>query len=133
MRMIETTTAPLEYYARPGIMTDPGEHGDLFDGLPDSIAELCEVVQGLLMHPFAARMYGVRLQAARKKRELDIRAVSEMLAVMRERDERPLSVAREPGERLVGNCRDFATLTVAMLRHKGVPARVRVGLATSFA
>ena len=27
-------TYPLEYYAGQGPITDPGEHADLFDGLP---------------------------------------------------------------------------------------------------
>ena len=43
----EPTSQPLEYYARPGFMTDPGDYRRLFDGLPTDIAALCHVVQGL--------------------------------------------------------------------------------------
>jgi len=44
--MSESTIHPLEYYARPGLMTDPGEHTSLFDGLPTEIPALCQVVRG---------------------------------------------------------------------------------------
>ncbi|HEV2473921.1 MAG TPA: transglutaminase-like domain-containing protein, partial [Chthonomonadales bacterium] len=43
-----------------------------------------------------------------------------------------LTVRRPPNRRLAGNCRDFATMLCAMLRHQGVPARVRYGFATYF-
>ena len=36
------------------------------------------------------------------------------------------------GERVVGCCRDFTLLTVAALRHRGVPARSRVGFVGYF-
>ena len=45
-------------------------------------------------------------------------------------DPAPLTVAREPAQRLVGNCRDHAVLFTSLLRQQGVPARVRVGFAT---
>ncbi len=44
--MSESTIHPLEYYARPGLMTDPGEHASLLDGLPTEIPALCQVVRG---------------------------------------------------------------------------------------
>jgi hypothetical protein len=45
----------------------------------------------------------------------------------------PLSAERLPHQRLVGCCRDFTVLFLALARHKGVPARARVGFATYFA
>jgi hypothetical protein len=47
-------------------------------------------------------------------------------------DSRPLSTARSPDARLVGVCRHFAVLLVAMLRAQGVPARARCGFGTYF-
>ena len=32
--MSDTITSVLDYYAAPGLMTDPGEYGPLFAGLP---------------------------------------------------------------------------------------------------
>ena len=88
--------AALAYYARHGLMTDPGAHAHLYDDLPRDIDALCRVVQGLMIHPFEAGLYGVTLTAGRK-RELDIRPVSGKLARIAEMDERSLLVAREPG------------------------------------
>lgn len=47
-------------------------------------------------------------------------------------DDQPLSVARPVDARLVGVCRHFTVLLVAMLRAQGVPARARCGFATYF-
>ncbi len=55
-----------------------------------------------------------------------------MLARIQELDGRPLMVVHPPEKRLVGNCRDFATMLCAMLRHQKVPARVRRGFASYF-
>ncbi|MFQ6100040.1 MAG: transglutaminase domain-containing protein [Anaerolineae bacterium] len=124
-------TNPLEYYARPGIMTDPGEHAELFNGLPAEIPALCQVVQGLLLHIFWAERHGVELSEERKQ-EVNVRQVSHMLAHIREMDDHPLTVERSLDKKLVGNCRDFSTLLCAMLRHQGVPARARCGFGAYF-
>ena len=118
----------LSFYAAPGVMTSPGGLSRLFDPLPTEIPALCRVVQGLLIHPLIHEWYGVDLTSTQKK-EANIRPVSEMLSLMDRLDPRPLSEARPPAERVVGNCRDHAVLLCAMLRHQGRPARVRPGFA----
>jgi hypothetical protein len=124
-------TALVKYYASQGPITDPGEHADLFDGLPIEMSALCRAVQGLLLHIFWAERYGIRLPEDRKQ-EVQLRHVARMLPRIREMDDRPLSVARPPERRLVGNCRDFSTLLCAILRHQGVPARARCGFGRYF-
>jgi excinuclease ABC subunit A len=119
------------YYAQHGVMTDPGEYSQLLDGLPTQIPSLTRVIQGLLMHPFNTGLYDVELTQVQRK-EVNIRPVREMLGLMQSLDNRPLTEPRPANERIVGNCRDHATLFCAMLRHQGVPARVRVGFATYF-
>jgi hypothetical protein len=121
----------LEYYACPGLMTDPKEHAELFDGLPTEIPALCQIVQGIMIHILWAERYGVKLSEERKQ-EVQIRAVADMLTRIRELDGQPLTVARPLEKRLVGNCRDFSTMLCAMLRHQGVPARARCGFGTYF-
>lgn len=124
-------TDPLNYYAQPGLMTDPGEGVDLLAGLPGDILALCRVVQGALLHVFWAERYGQKLSPERQQ-EVGLRSVGEMLTHLRARDERPLTEPRPLEERLVGNCRDFAVLLCALLRHQGRPARARCGFATYF-
>jgi len=47
-------------------------------------------------------------------------------------DDRPLAVARPPERRLVGVCRHFMVLLLAMLRAKGIAARGRCGFGAYF-
>ena len=122
---------PQEYYTHQSIMTDPGEHATLFDDLPTDVPALCQVVQGLLLHVFWAERYGEPLSEERQQ-EVGVRQAARMLTRIREMDERPLTVARPLGKRMVGNCRDFSVLLCAMLRHQGVPARARCGFGAYF-
>src|SRR5512138_3405234 len=96
-------------------MTGAGELSRLFDPLPTDIPALCRVVQGLLIHPLINEWYGVDLTSTQKK-EVNIRPVREMLRLINRLDPRPLTDAREPNERLVGNCRDHALLLGTLLR-----------------
>jgi hypothetical protein len=129
--MLEPTTHPLEYYAHPGLMTDPGEQVGLLEGLPPEIPALCQVVQGNLLHIFWAERYGVELSEVRKQ-EAEIRSVAGMLTRIRSVDDCPLTIPRPLEERLVGNCRDFTTMLCALLQHRGIPARARCGFGTYF-
>jgi len=65
--MVDSPLDPLEYYARPGLMTDPQEQASSFGGLPTDMAALCQVVQGLLLHMFWVERYGVALSAERRQ------------------------------------------------------------------
>jgi hypothetical protein len=121
----------LAYYASQGPFTDPKEHARLFDELPHAIPALCRVVQGLVIHFLWAKAYGVEV-ADERRAEMAIRSVSRKLGHLVKGDPRPLDVAREPGARLLGTCRDFSVMLCGMLRHHGIPARVRCGFATYF-
>ena len=129
--MTDSTHNPLDYYACPGRMTDPKELASLLDGLPTDIGALCKVLQGIMLHIFWAERYGVQLSKEREG-EVQWRSVVPRLARVIELDDRPLTVARLPEKRVVGNCRDYATLLTAILRHQGVPARARCGFGVYF-
>ncbi len=119
------------FYETQGSITDPGELGDLFDGLSAGVENLVRVVQGTIIHRDWTGLYGLTLSDERKQ-DVELRYVSKMLGRIRELDERPLMASRSYKERLVGTCRDFTSMTVAMLRHKGVPARARCGFGAYF-
>jgi Transglutaminase-like superfamily len=122
----------LDYYASHGPITDPGSQAAAFDGLPADLPALTRIVQGLVFHYFAdEHIFGWKPPAARMG-EIDSRTVPAMLARLRALDARPLSEARPPERRLLGCCRDFSVLLCAMARHRGIPARTRVGFATYF-
>lgn len=121
-----------EYYTSQGPLTDPRNEAELFDGLPYSVAEMRDVIQGLIIHVFWAQRYGLSVPDDRM-RELQLRSVPEKLRRLRELDDRPITQARPPPRRLLGNCRDFSVMLCSMLRQRGVAARARCGFATYFA
>jgi transglutaminase-like putative cysteine protease len=121
----------LDFYLRPAAMTAAYGYVPMFDELPCNVAALARIVQGLLLHEHAAPVYDVTL-ADERRNEVHIRPVEQMLDRLLAHDSRPFSVARPVDARLVGVCRHFTVLLVAMLRSKGVPARARCGFATYF-
>lgn len=122
---------PLTYYACPGSMTNPRRFTRLFNNLPAGVDALVKVVQGIMLHIFWAQRYGVTLSEERRA-EVQFRSLVPQLARITELDGRPLTEARAPEMKLVGNCRDFSTMLCAMLRYQGVPARARCGFGTYF-
>src|SRR3989449_3881735 len=132
--MVSSTRNPeaLTYYATPGPFTDLSAHAARVRELPAALTELCRVVQGLMVHPFLARLYGLAPQALRQD-DLQTRSASEILDRVLGVDPRPLSEPRLPERRFVGNCRHFTVLLCALLRARGLPARARCGFGAYFA
>ena len=121
----------LGYYATPGPFTDLGAHAARVRELPRALAEVCRVVQGLVVHPFLSRLYGLDPDTLRWD-DLQVRSASQMLDRVLALDPGPLSTPRVPAHRFVGNCRHFTVLLCALLRARGVPARARCGFGAYF-
>jgi hypothetical protein len=119
------------YFAAPGPLTALGVHRERVRELPPALNDLCRVVQGLVVHPFLAHLYGLTPDAVRHD-ELEIRAASDMITRILALDARPLREPRPPERRLVGNCRHFTVLLCAFLRAQGVPVRARCGFGAYF-
>ena len=122
---------PLAYYAQHGFMTEPGASAHLLKDLPHDIPQICEIVQGLIIHYRTGDLYNIKLPLNRLE-EARTRHVARILTRIIELDDQPLSIPRPPGQRFIGCCRDFATLFCAILRSHNVPARVRCGFSTYF-
>jgi hypothetical protein len=122
---------PGTYFVQHGPITDPGVFGPQFEELPRELTNLCQMVQGFLLHVFWAEKYGVASADIRRE-EAGIRHVERMLARGLAIDSTPLAAPRPPEKRLIGNCRNFSLLLCSQLRHQGVPARVRCGFAKYF-
>jgi hypothetical protein len=127
-------TAEFEYYATPTPMTDlTGCVPNALEGLPDDPVELMKVVRGCVTSAdMLTQVYELPAPVGRES-EAQTRPVAEMIARMQELDPRPLVESRPPERRFLGNCRHFATMSCALLRHTGTPARVRAGFAGYFA
>jgi hypothetical protein len=115
----------LDGYARQSPYSDPGRYTPLLDGLPSDVGELAAVVRNVIVH---YRASGLTFSGERLA-EIDHRWVERMLDTDQHRNAAPLPAPRPDTERIAGCCRDFTLLTVAALRHHGVPARSRVGFA----
>jgi excinuclease ABC subunit A len=121
----------LQYYTLHSPLTDPGPYTYLYDGLPDDLEGIFQAIQGVLLHRNAVGYFKVDLTSPRRA-EIGLRTMQQRLAHLCELDEAPLVIQRDPADRQIGLCRDFALFLTSILRHKGLPARMRVGFAAYF-
>jgi hypothetical protein len=127
--MMETAQ---EYYRGHGRMTAVGVHAAQLGRVPDDVAALCEVVQGVLLHgELAAWLYEVKF-SDEQRRDMHVRPFVQMLARVRAIDGHPLTVKRAPSHRMACVCRHFTVMLCAILREQGVPARARCGFGAYF-
>lgn len=121
----------LAYYTTPGMFTQFGRLASEIEAIPGGVASVARLVQGLLIHEAWAPAYRVTLPAERIA-EKQLHGANAMLARAKTLNPAPLIEKRPPLERVVGVCRHFATLFVACLHSKGIPARARCGFANYF-
>jgi hypothetical protein len=127
--MSDQMTNPITYYTAQSSITDPGKHRALFDGLPIDLPSLHQIVQNVFIHVWKIRKYHKGWLRGRSH-EIESRAVEKSLSLVLEHSDRPLNEVRPKEKKLIVDCRHFATLLCSMLRHQGIPARVRCGFAT---
>ena len=122
--------AGLEFYAAPGLMTElPGTV--TIAAVPTDLDEMRRAVQGLLLHRDWAPLYGVTGDEIRLHEE-NLRSTVEVLDRALEISDAPITVVREPIDRVLCICRHFTLVHTAFLRAHGVPARVRCGFSNYF-
>lgn len=126
-----TNEREVEFYAVPGPMTAMSRCPvDLLEGLPDDPAGLMKVARGCVVNDIMlTEIYKLPVP---ERNDAQIRPVSKMVERIKELDSSPLVEPRKPQRRFLGNCRHFATLSCALLRRAGTPARVRAGFAAYF-
>ncbi|MFD0201680.1 MULTISPECIES: transglutaminase-like domain-containing protein [Saccharothrix] len=116
-------------YTTHSRFTDPGSFAGWLDGVGPDLAELRRVAAGLVFHYWGNGNITDHGFPAERLAEVDLRYAADILARLHELNPAPLGEQRAPTERVVGCCRDFTLLFVAMARHHGLPARSRVGFA----
>jgi len=100
--------------------------------LPGDLGALREASSQLVFHYRAGGDYAENGIDPGRIAEIDTRYADAMLARLAELGGQPLTAERPPRQRLLGCCRDFTVLFLAIARHQGVPARARVGFAGYF-
>ena len=122
-----------DFYRAPGPMTDLASCPDkALAGLPDTPAGLMAIVRGCVVDPATlTQIYKLDVPSGRED-ERQIRPASDMVTRILELVDAPLTTARPPERRFLGTCRNYATLTAALLRRAGIATRVRAGFAGYF-
>ena len=115
-------------FAAQSAYSNPGTYAALLDDLPSDVAGITDVVRNVLIH---YRGGGIEFTGERLE-EINHRWIDDLLATDQRRNGTPLATPREPADRVAGCCRDYTLLTVSALRHKGIPARSRIGFAPYF-
>jgi hypothetical protein len=120
----------MDGYLKQTPYSDPGDLD--VSGLPRDPAALASVVRDLVIHRGEGERFAHVIPAQRLHEDAESRYVTELLRILRERGDTPLTERRPPERRFVGTCRDFSLLHCALLRATGTPARIRCGFATYF-
>jgi hypothetical protein len=121
-----------DFYTAQSSFSTPGALASRYAELPADPAELSRVARDLMIHRLEGELFGYEIPRDRLHDDAETRYLDDILAIVVERDDAPLTRRRVLGDRFVGVCRDFALLHCSFLRHAGVPARVRSGFADYF-
>jgi hypothetical protein len=123
---------PQQYYLGHGPMTAEGARSAELSALPTDLGQLCDAIQGVLIHSdITGWLYDVKLPEMRVN-EKHIRPLAQALTQIRELKPQPLTLRREPKDRMAGVCWHFTELLCTTLRTQGIPARARVGFGAYF-
>jgi hypothetical protein len=120
------------FYGTQSAVSDPGEMAGHYEGLPRDVGELARVVRDLMIHRLEGGFWDVPIADDRMSDDAETRYADDILRLIVGRDPRPLALRRAYGDRFVAICRDFTLLHVSLLRHLGIPARLRSGFAGYF-
>ncbi len=109
--------------------TDPGKYAYLYDELPKPLDQLCALVKKQLIHPFDAGEFANKIPKDRTSEDQKFPTVSQMLEELLKRDRNGFVTSRKPEDRLVVACVHHSMLFASILRHRGIPVRIRAGFA----
>ncbi|MCD4819463.1 MAG: hypothetical protein K8S23_12295 [Candidatus Cloacimonetes bacterium] len=121
----------LDFYRQYSSFTDPGEYEYLYENLPDSLPELCSLIKSQFIHPYAELpKYREIIPKERWNESVRYPTVKSVLEVLLSYDSSGLVKERKPEDRLVLGCRHNAILLASILKHRGIPVRIRLGHVT---
>jgi hypothetical protein len=120
----------IDFYSSHSRFTDPGTTAHWLDGVDPSLAGIRKAASRQVFHYRAHGDITEHGFPPERGSEINLRYADAMFTRLEELNPAGPGVERKDTERVVGCCRDFTVLLVAMARHFGIPARMRVGFAT---
>jgi hypothetical protein len=120
------------FYTAQSTVSDPGALVGWYADLPRDPGKLARVVRDVMVHRVEGEQFGIPIPEDRMHNDAETRYVDDILRLLVARDGAPLIEPRAYADRFVGICRDFTLLHVSLLRHVGIPARMRSGFADYF-
>jgi hypothetical protein len=118
-----------DFYLRHSANTDPGPYAWLLDGVDEGVEAVFAAARNVVEHH--AGLNSDRI-APERLAELDIYRVHAMLARVAAHGVRDLSAPIPLEHKVVGNCLNISKLACAILRQRGIPARVRYAYCSYF-
>ena len=133
---IENSVKPektiLDYYSNQSMVSSPSKYAYTYDGLPESIDELCSLIKCQLIHPVEIGDLKDKLPKDRHYEDPKYPTVEKILEGLLKYDERGLTLDRKKEDRLIIACYHHCLLLASILRERGIPVRIRVGFARYF-
>jgi hypothetical protein len=119
----------LDFYKNFSKYTSPGKYSYLFENLPDSMQDLCELIKCQFIHPVDLGPYKHLIPQNRHYEDRKFPSAEKLLAGLLALDSTGLTFERKPENRLVVTCRYHSILFASILKSRGIPVRLRYGFA----
>lgn len=120
----------MKFYSDNSEFTGTSKYQEILRKVPNEIREICIFTQSLLIHAYWLDKYNFNTSDSNKFQEMQLRYLDDILDLASSRNENLSDLSRAPEERVISICRDFSLIVCAVLRTKGIPARLRCGFAT---
>ena len=121
--------ANADFYLTQTNRTDPGALAYMFDELPESYDDLCDIIKRQLIHPVEVGPYRDLLPESRYYEDSVYLTVEAMLSGLLSYDSAGFKRNRQPQDRLVVACVHHALMFTSVVRQRGIPVRMRFGYA----
>ena len=119
----ETTASISDRYLQFCANTSPGKHTDMFDKLPTSLENICDLIAKQLVHPWD----GSPQPEGRTYEPRANQTIENILENLKKLNKAGLVASRALNERVIAACRENALLLTAILQYQNIPARARAG------
>lgn len=129
---VKPTDEALDKYRQQTPFTDPGDYKYLYDDLPESMEEICDLIKKQLIHPMEAGKMRDMLPEGRGPEDGDFPTVAYMLGGLIQRGSDEITLNRKPEDRLIVACYHHSLLLASILRYQGKSVRLRGGFARYF-